>query len=183
MAPSGVQKERIEPDDLFVCDAHGAVLRAPAPERQLRCSQCAPLFMNAYELRNAGAVIHSHSQHAVLVTLLFGAEFRITHQEMLKGIWRGSSAMVHRYDDTLVVPIIENTPEERDLKASMAHAMQRYPDSNAVLVRRHGVYVCGRTWQQTKSMCECYDYLFELACRMRQLGLDPAAAPAASLPP
>ncbi len=56
------------------------------------------------------------------------------------------------YDDTLVVPIIENTPEEKDLKEHMARAMDMYPDSCAVLVRRHGVYVWGETWEKAKTM-------------------------------
>lgn len=57
-----------------------------------------------------------------------------------------------RYDDTLVVPIIENTPEEKDLKERMARAVEKYPDSCAVLVRRHGVYVWGETWEKAKTM-------------------------------
>lgn len=65
----------------------------------------------------AGAVIHTHSKAAVLATLLFpGTEFRITHQEMIKGVGKGCGKGNHRYDDVLVVPIIENTAEERDLK-------------------------------------------------------------------
>lgn len=31
-----------------------------------------------------------------------------------------------------------------------------------MLVRRHGVYVWGPTWQKAKTMSECYDYLFEV---------------------
>ena len=58
----------------------------------------------------------------------------------------------YRYDDMLVVPIIENTPEEKDLKERMARAMNDYPDSCAVLVRRHGVYVWGETWEKAKTM-------------------------------
>lgn len=66
---------------------------------------------------DAGAVIHTHSKAAVLVTLLYpGAEFRIANQEMIKGIGRGKGKPNLRYHDELVVPIIENTPEERDLK-------------------------------------------------------------------
>ena len=59
----------------------------------------------------------------------------------------------------------------------MARAMEDYPDSCAVLVRRHGIYVWGTTWQSAKSMCECYDYLCEIAVRMKSSGIDPTTVP------
>ncbi|TEA33979.1 hypothetical protein DBR06_SOUSAS2310080 [Sousa chinensis] len=166
IAPSGVQKERIQ-------DISG-----PPPYKNLKKSQCTPLFMNAYTMRGAGAVIHTHSKAAVMATLLFpGREFKITHQEMIKGIKKCISGGYYRYDDMLVVPIIENTPEEKDLEERMARAMNDYPDSCAVLVRRHGVYVWGETWEKAKSMCECYDYLFDVAVSMKKVGLDPTQLP------
>ena len=58
--------------------------------------------------------------------------------------------------------------------------MVKYPDSNAVLVRRHGVYVWGENWQKAKSMTECYDYLFEISVKMKLHGLDPSEIPADS---
>ncbi len=50
-------------------------------------------------------------------------------------------------------------------------------ESPAVLVRRHGVYVWGPTWESAKTMCECFDYLFEIAVKMKSIGLDPAKVP------
>jgi methylthioribulose-1-phosphate dehydratase len=170
MAPSGVQKERIEPDDIYVLDMQGRVLEGPQRE-DLRPSECAPLFFHAFRMRDAGAVIHSHSVHALLASLLFGVAFECTHLEMIKGI------AGHGYRDRLRVPIIENTARECELADSLAEAMGAYPDSHAVLVRRHGVYVWGRDWVQAKTHAECYHYLFEAAVRMRQLGLDPTCAP------
>lgn len=52
-----------------------------------------------------------------------------------------------------------------------------YPRSNAVLVRRHGVYVWGSSWEAAKTQAECYHYLFDAAVRMRGIGVDPAAKP------
>lgn len=47
--------------------------------------------MCAYLRRNASAVIHTHSKVALMVTLLWpGKEFRITHLEMIKGIYISS---------------------------------------------------------------------------------------------
>jgi len=181
LAPSGVQKERMVGEDLFEVELDGTEVSAPPASKGWKASQCTPLFFNAYNLRNAGACIHTHSQAAVMATLLYpGKEFRITHQEMIKGIRIGSTKENLRFFDELVVPIIENTAEERDLTERMKQAMIDYPDSNAVLVRRHGVYVWGENWSKAKTMCECYDYLFEIAVKMIQAGLDPAKMPEGS---
>lgn len=178
IAPSGVQKERIQWEDLFVQTIDEEDLCCPPKAKKLKKSQCTPLFMNAYTMRNAGCVIHTHSKAAVLATLAYpGKEFKITHQEMIKGIKKCSKGINYRYDEELVVPIIENTPFEEDLKLEMARAMEDYPDSCAVLVRRHGVYVWGDTWQKAKTMCECFDYLFDIAVEMKKMSLDPCDVP------
>jgi methylthioribulose-1-phosphate dehydratase len=62
---------------------------------------------------------------------------------MIKGVRVGGMKSALSYLDTLEVPIIENTPNEEDLKDSMADAMRQHPDAAAVLVRRHGIYVWG----------------------------------------
>ncbi|WAR02107.1 MTNB-like protein [Mya arenaria] len=70
------------------------------------------------------------------------------------------------YYDTLIVPI-----------DSLLNAMRDYPETSAVIIRRHGMYVWGPTWQRAKGMAECYEYLFNVAVKMKQLGLDPEAIP------
>jgi methylthioribulose-1-phosphate dehydratase len=178
IAPSGVQKERIEPEDLFVQTIDGVDIETPLPEKHLKKSQCTPLFMNAYQLRNAGAVIHSHAKSAAMASLLCsGHEFRISHIEMIKGVKKDRTGENYRYDEVLIVPIIENTPEEHQLQDEMARAMNDYPDTCAVIVRRHGFYVWGKTWQLAKTMAECYDYLFGIYCDMKLHGLDPTGEP------
>lgn len=178
IAPSSVQKERIQSDDLFVCDTDGNILERPLSSVNLKISQCTPLFMLAYKLRGAGAVIHSHSVPAFTTTVVFpGKEFKVTHMEMIKGIKNNKTGKNLRYDDELIIPIIDNTPFECELTESLEKAMVDYPETCAVLVRRHGVYVWGDTWQMAKSMCECYDYLFQCALQMKLHGLDPSLKP------
>lgn len=195
-APSGVQKERIQTDDLFVLDEDGVVLERPK-DPSLKCSECLSLFMVAFKLRDAGCCIHSHSINANLVTSLCSKqlsrrlstattygdqkgpqgslsndEFRISNQEMIKGIRLGASDQCLQYTDTLVVPIIDNVLHERDLVGSMFQALNAYPQSNAVLVKNHGLYVWGKNWEQAKSMAECYDYLFKLKLKAFKYGFD-----------
>ncbi|KAF7297616.1 Methylthioribulose-1-phosphate dehydratase [Mycena kentingensis (nom. inval.)] len=181
IAPSGVQKERILPEHIFVLPfpapktdplADRVFLRRP--KQNLKESACTPLFWNAFDMRDAGSCIHTHSQHAVMATLLWtGPTFTISHQ-MIKGVRIGGTGKALSYLDTLEVPIIENTPNEEDLKDSMADAMAQYPDAAAVLVRRHGVYVWGSDWEKAKTQAECLDYLFEIGVKMKQAGLQTA---------
>lgn len=171
MAPSGVQKELLAPQDLFVLDAAGAVLERPS-DPTLTLSACAPLFMHAFQKRGAMAVLHSHSLHAMAATLLSDEPvFRATHLEMIKGV------PGHGYHDELVIPILENTAHECDLADALAAAIDAHPETSAVLVRRHGVYVWGPSWQKAKTTAECLDYLFAAAVEMKRLGLDAATAP------
>lgn len=164
IAPSGVQKERMSADQMFTMSLDGAILERPS-DPALRPSECTTLFTTAIRLRDAGAVIHSHSLHAVVASLLFEREFVVSELEMIKGI----AGM--NYHDRLVVPIIENTSRECELAESLEAAIIAYPKTHAVLVRRHGVYVWGKDWIQAKTHAECYDYLFRAAAELRRLGI------------
>ncbi|KAL5989844.1 hypothetical protein ACLOJK_010739 [Asimina triloba] len=173
MSPSGVQKERMVAEDMYVLSSSGTFLSAPSakpyPHKAPKCTDCAPLFMKvrtfcsyaffffsegdcaghiaAYQMRNAGAVIHSHGMESCLITMVHpGAkEFRITHMEMIKGI------QGHGYYDELVVPIVENTAHEGELTDSLSEAIAAYPKTTAVLVRNHGIYVWGDSWISAKT--------------------------------
>lgn len=183
VAPSGVQKERLRPEDIFLIDGDAAldpsgirieVLESPMNER-LKLSECLPLFLNAFRTRGAGAVLHSHSIWAVLGARLFSpdgkatvpekSEFRCRGLEMQKGL-RGVGSF-----DLLRVPIIPNTARECDLTESMAEAMERYPDVDAVIVAGHGIYVWGKSWVQAKTQAECLDYLLRASVEAARLGL------------
>jgi len=170
IAPTGVQKERVKGEDLFVYNSSKEIIEFPA-NSTLRPSDCTPLFFAAYDVK-AGAVIHSHSMNAMLVTLLYDKEFKVNHLEMIKGI------QGHGYHDELIVPIIENTAYESQLTASLTDSIKKYPSTCAVLVRRHGIYVWGDTWEKAKRHAECLDYLFEAALKMKTMaGISAEARP------
>ncbi|KAJ4297195.1 Methylthioribulose-1-phosphate dehydratase [Collariella sp. IMI 366227] len=183
LPPRVFKKELMKPSDIYVLslaaqakslDSRSRVyLRSPPCYKP---SQCTPLFLAAFTKRRAGCCIHTHSHWAVLVTLILESqgskEFRINNIEQIKGFGRGFEKSGNLgYHDTLVIPVIENTAHEEDLTEFLEEAMDKYPDTYAVLVRRHGVYVWGDNVHKAKTQCESLDYLFQLAVEMKQLNL------------
>lgn len=158
----------MKPDDLYVLSLQQQQpdlknrTYVRSPPRGLKPSQCTPLFLAAFTRRGAGCCIHTHSQWAVLVTLLLEARapehanvFEINNIEQIKGFGRGFQKSGNLgYHDTLRIPVIENTAHEEDLTEFLEEAMDQYPDTYAVLVRRHGVYVWGDNVHKAKTMCE-----------------------------
>ena len=149
IAPSGVQKELMQPENIFVMSF--PTPKYPPSDRKyirkpldLKPSACTPLFLAAFE-QGAGCCIHTHSQWAVLVTLLVEGTsgkdscFEISNIEQIKGIPKGKGKGMLGFHDTLSIPIIENTAFEEDLTGSLEKAMELHPDTYAVLVRRHGM--------------------------------------------
>lgn len=174
MAPSGVQKERIRPQEMFVLDAASLdecrVVQAPE-DPALRISECQPLFFAAFRERNAGAVLHSHSLWPVLAARIAvpgnrGGQLRLSGYEMLKGL-RGKGCF-----DEVRIPIIPNTARESELTESMTEAIREHSDVDAVIVAGHGMYVWGRTWIEAKTQAECLDWLAHAVVESRRLGLE-----------
>ena len=165
MAPSGVEKERLQPSDIFELDRRGRIKKA-APGKRL--TACAPLFQAAYDHRDAGAVLHSHSLDVVLASMIVpaGEPLRLTRLEMMKGL-EGVG-----YFDVHEIPVIDNTALEHELKDRVERAVLEFPKANAVIVRNHGMYVWGRDSAHAKTQAECLDYLCRAVVRMHAAGID-----------
>jgi methylthioribulose-1-phosphate dehydratase len=165
LAPTGVHKERIQPDEFFTVDpADGSVRSSPA-DPSLRPSECNSIFCLAVRERAAGSVVHSHALSAVLAgDLSRGSDHvAIRDLEMLKGI-RG---VANR--DTHLVPVIRNTPREGELVEQLTRVLDdpRFASSFAVLVADHGAYIWGGDVWEAKRHTEVYHFLFEAVVARR----------------
>jgi methylthioribulose 1-phosphate dehydratase/enolase-phosphatase E1 len=182
-----VPKERVNPDELYTLDRNGTTLYTPPHKHNTnnllkppKLSDSAVLFVRIMQLRsNTHCVLHSHAINTNLVTQLVSRtanpnEFRVRSQEMIKGM------AGFGFFDELVVPIIENTAFEYELTDSMSDAINRYPNTHAILVRNHGLYVWGETWEVAKRHAECLHYLFDLTVEMHKCGLNAFAPVEAS---
>ena len=113
------------------------------------------------------AIYHTHSPKAVLASLLAtGPHFQCRHLQMVKGM-RG-----HGWEDILRVPIIENKATEDAIADVIEQAVRDNPGVDAVLIRRHGLYVWGETWEMAKVQAESLEWLFNVSIEMKKMGLD-----------
>lgn len=171
VAPSGIQKEDMIGDDVFELDMDRNVV-VPPRTSTLKQSACTPIWYLIFKHRpSVRSIIHTHSINAQLATLLDPTErsksLRITHLEMVKGVGH------HAYDDVLEIPIIDNRPSEDMLADQFEEVLAKYPKANAVLIRRHGVFAWGDSWEQAKTQYESFDYLFQSAVEMKKMGVNP----------
>ena len=165
LAPTGVHKERVRPDEFFTVDpADGRVLRSP-DDASLRPSECNSIFCLAARERGARSVVHSHGLSAVIAGDLAGDadHVEIRGLEMLKGI-RG---VANR--DTHLVPVIRNTPREGELVEQLSGVLAdpRFEKTFAVLVADHGAYIWGDDIWEAKRHTEVYHFLFDAAVARR----------------
>lgn len=167
MAPTGVHKERVRPGDLFtVHSKNGRTIHSPR-DRNLRRSECCPIFCEIIQKGAAGSVIHSHALSAVLAAdLAAEGDPIVFHQlEMLKGIKGGTNRDKH------TVAVIRNTPQEPELLGQIREVFERrdFDASFCILVRDHGAYIWGENAWEAKRHAEIYHFLFEAAlARSRQ---------------
>ena len=167
LAPTGVHKERIQPDEFFTVDpSDGHVVRSPE-RTDLRPSECNAIFCLTNRSRGAWSVVHSHGLSTVLAADLAvdaGADhLAIRDLEMLKGIPGVTNTDVH------LVPVIRNTPRERELvdQLETVFADPRFAATRAVLVRDHGAYIWGDDVMDAKRHTEVYHFLFEATVARR----------------
>ena len=159
MAPSGVDKGSVRPEDLIEVNASGDVTRGvgkPSAETllHLRIIHCC----------HAGAVLHTHSLSGTLLsrTELDRGSVTLEGWEMLKGL-KG----VTTHDVSVSVPVIANN---QDLQALSESAALRLPEApHGLLVSGHGLYAWGNDLKEARRHTEILEFLLELTWRQSLL--------------
>ncbi len=173
VAPTGVHKELVEPEDLFlIAVADSSIVQAP-PDQHLRPSECAHIFTLVARERGVRSIVHTHALSAVLAADLARDTDHVVVErlEMLKGI-RGLTNQ-----DRHLVPVIDNTPRESQLVAAVAKALvdPRFAGAFGILVRDHGCYIWGADMWEAKRHTEVYHYLFGAVTARQERGFQPSA--------
>lgn len=154
---SGANKGALTPDHILQVDALGMVARGDG-----RPSDETTLHLTIVRVRQAGAVLHTHSVWSTLLSDAFASEGRLLIEgvEMLKGL---SGVSTHQHAESL--PIIENSQDMEALSCAFEEALVKYPDTHGVLLRRHGLYTWGRDLEEARRHVEILEFLLEVIGR------------------
>ncbi|CAE7914813.1 unnamed protein product [Symbiodinium sp. KB8] len=163
--PSGVPKERLAEEDLFLlAGPGGAEEQLKEPSKALKVSDSAQVFMAVFEKRtDVRAVCHIHSVSSVLVAASTDQVLEVRELEMIKGFGIPG-------DGVLQVPLIDNKAREPELVPDLLKALERVPNAPAVLVRGHGAYVFGSTAEKAKIATECLGFILDVVEKQRASG-------------
>jgi methylthioribulose-1-phosphate dehydratase len=154
---SGVDKGVLAAQHVLLIDETGDVLEGTG-----RPSAETLLHLAIVRLREAGAVLHTHSVWSNILSDAFAKDggLKIEGYEMLKGL-EGVSTHEH----AAWVPIIENSQDMTRLAASVSETLSEHSQSHGFLLLRHGLYTWGRDLEEAKRHVEILEFLLEVTGR------------------
>ncbi|HKK57618.1 methylthioribulose 1-phosphate dehydratase [Marinobacter sp.] len=151
---SGRHKGRLGAGDVMVVDLEGRAVQSEArPSAETR------LHTVLYKLLpDIGAVLHTHSVTATVLSRLCGADQALVLEgyELQKAF-----AGIDTHESTLTIPVFDNTQDISALAGQTVAWLQQYPDQPGYLIRGHGLYTWGRTMEDCLRHVEALEFLFE----------------------
>lgn len=121
------------------------------------------LHLAVVRLREAGAVLHTHSVWSNILSDACATEGGVSIEgyEMLKGL-EGVSTHEHRE----WLPIIENSQDMTALAKSVVEALRQNAGTHGFLLRRHGLYTWGKNIAEARRHVEILEFLLEVRGRV-----------------
>jgi methylthioribulose-1-phosphate dehydratase len=162
VTPRGADKGRLDPEQILEVDGRGAPLDGMGrPSDEIR------LHLAVVRARRAGAVLHTHSVWATLLSESHSAEggLAIAGYEMLKGL-----AGVTTHEHREWVPILENTQDWEAAAPAVEALLRERADVHAFLIRGHGLYTWGRDLTEARRHLEVLEFLLEVVGRAARRG-------------
>jgi methylthioribulose-1-phosphate dehydratase len=159
---SSVHKGALTPSQVVRLDDKGRIIGRTSH----RPSAEALLHVEIVRRRGAGAVLHTHSVWATLLSDVHASRGGVLLEgyEMLKGL---DGIDTHEHHEW--IPIIDNDQDIARLSARLGEALDRHPTAKALHLRRHGLYTWGATLTDAERHIEILEFLFETVGRTATL--------------
>jgi len=103
-----------------------------------------------------GAVLHTHSVPATVLSRLTGSELRLEEYELLKA-FEGIDTHATHVD----IPVLGNDQDIRQLAIQVDAHLRANPAMIGYLIRGHGLYTWGRTIGDAMRHIEALEFMFE----------------------
>lgn len=151
---SGVDKGTIEAEHILAIDQHGRPIDADG----LTPSAETPLHLLLYRTMGAGAVLHTHSLPAALLSQLARDEGRVllSGWELLKGL-NG----IDTHDVEIFLPVFPNSQDMQVLSTCVEQSLSRERSCYGFLLAGHGLYAWGKDVSEAKRHLEVFEYLLQ----------------------
>jgi len=158
---TGLDKGSLLPDHFLRVDASGQVLEGSGQP-----SAETALHLVVARVRQAGAVLHTHSVWGTIVSELSAQQqgLWIEGYEMLKGL-EGVRSHLHRE----WLPIVENDQDMTRLAGGIETRLAQCPGAHGFLLRGHGLYTWGKTLHEAKRHLEILEFVLEVMGRTRSI--------------
>ncbi len=110
---------------------------------------------------DVGAVLHTHSVNATVLSRLFEQQLVFEDYELQKAF-----SGVETHEGTITVPIFANDQNIPRLAAEVECYMDEHPPVHGYLIAGHGLYTWGRDMAEALRHIEAYEFLFECELTM-----------------
>ena len=151
---SGVDKGAIEVEHILAVDQHGRPIDADG----LKPSAETPLHLLLYRTMGAGAVLHTHSLPAALLSQLARDEGQVllSGWELLKGL-----SGIDSHEVEISLPVFPNSQDMQALSTRVEQALSRERSCYGFLLAGHGLYAWGKDIPEAKRHLEVFEYLLQ----------------------
>lgn len=157
---SGRHKGQLTEADIMVVGEDGYALTAdktPSAETLLHTT----LYRHD---PNIGAVFHTHSVNATVLSLLCKGELRLRDYEVLKAF-----PNIDSHESQVIVPVFANDQNMKRLATTVLDYKYKRPDMQGYLIAGHGFYTWGTSVQDACRHIEAFEFLFECETLMRRI--------------
>lgn len=157
---SGRHKGELDESGIMVVDLAGTSLtegRRPSAETGLHLM----LYRRSLAI---GAVLHTHSVPATVLSRLVGEKLTLRDYEVMKA-WPGIQTHATRVD----LPVLENDQDIGRLAKRVEQALRRDPGLPGYLIAGHGLYTWGESLDDARRHIEALEFMLECETLTRRI--------------
>ncbi|MGK7938669.1 MAG: methylthioribulose 1-phosphate dehydratase, partial [Crocosphaera sp.] len=144
-------KSLMKPSDFVLLDSQGNPKSSGKPSGETAYHLCVYNY-----LEDAKGVIHTHSVYGTLISELYDKQITFKDYEFLKGI-----NILNSLSEGIEIPIFSNLQDISENCELISSYLESY-QTVGFLLKKHGLFVWGNSWEQCKQHCEILEFLFQV---------------------